>query len=109
MSGRFLIVLLLVAAVTTAASFFYTHHAEETISDPGLTDLQRRVVLHGWPWGYYAEVADIVQLGEGQVAIMEYSEVRFEQLGQTYLVWFLVWLLLAVVFLIVAAPKQKRA
>ena len=108
MSGRFLMLLLLLAALATAVTYFYTTERSETVSDPELTDLECRATLHGWPWGYYAEVTELVRYDESRVAVMEYKELYFEKLGQTYLAWFVALLVLGPVALIVAAPRQRR-
>jgi hypothetical protein len=107
-SGRVLLLLLLLAAFTTAASYLYTSDTQQTISDPGLADLEKRAEVHGWPWGFYAQVTEIVPLGEGQVAVMAYSEMRVEQLGQTFIAWVVGWLILAALLLIAVAPQRRR-
>jgi hypothetical protein len=108
MSGRFLVLLLLLAVLVTAATYLYTTEKQETVTDPGLSDVERRATVHGWPWGYYAEIREFVPYSEQQVAIFEYKEWYFEQFGQTYLVWFIALLVLGVVFVLFATPSQKR-
>lgn len=101
MSGRFFVLLLVLAALTTALTYTYTSKTSEIISDPGLRDLERRAKLHGWPWGYYAEVTEVVRWDERRVAVMEYNELRFEMLGRTYMVWLVAWLVGVVIFIVV--------
>ena len=107
MSKGFFVLLFLLAVLFTAVTFFYTKETTEILTDPGLADLVQRATLHGWPWGYYAEVTELVELGEGRVAVFEYGDVRWEKLGQTYLAWLIVSLLILSAFLVVAAPAEK--
>jgi hypothetical protein len=108
MSGRFFALLALLAALITAATYFYTTETQETLSDPVLTDLERTSLVHGWPWGYFAEVTDLVRQSENYVAVMEYKELRLEMLGQTYLLWFVVSLILSSLLLVVAGSGRGR-
>ncbi len=108
MSKRFIILLFLLAALITAATYWYTAETKETLSDEGLTDLFRTTLVHGWPWGYYAEVIEQIPLGEGRVAVIEYNEVRPEMLMQTYLIWFVVLLILTLTILVFVASGRGR-
>lgn len=108
MSGRFLVFMLLLAALITAATYIFTTEKQETLSDPGLADLERRATVHGWPWGYYAEVLEFVPYSERRVAIMEYSEWYFEKFGQTFLVWFVTSLVLVSLLVVLLTPPQRR-
>ena len=108
MSGRFLVFLLILAALITAATYWHTTEKTETQADPGLANLERRATVHGWPWGYYAEIVELVRYSEHQVAVIEYTQFYFEMLGQTYLVWFVTSLLLVSVVIILAVPRQRK-
>jgi hypothetical protein len=108
MSGRFLAFLIILAALITAATYLHSTEKTETQTDPGLSNLERKATVHGWPWGYYAEIVELVRYNEHQVAVIEYTQVYFEMLGQTYLVWFVTSLLLVSVVIIVAVPRQRQ-
>ena len=108
MSGRFLALLLLLAVLSTAATYLYTAETKEILSDPGLSDLERRATVHGWPWGYYAKVKELVRYSERQVAVMEYNELRFEMLGKTYLAWLVTWLITVPILIVATAPRPKQ-
>lgn len=108
MSKRFFVLLLLLAALITAATYQYTTETKKVLSDEGLRDLTQVAIVHGWPWGYYAEVIEWSRWGENQIAIFEYNQVRPEMLIQTYLVWFVVLLILALTLLVIASSGQKR-
>jgi hypothetical protein len=99
---------MLLAALTTAATYLYTADTQETLKTPGLADLDRRATVHGWPWSYYAEVVELVDLGERQVAVMEYTEIRAEELLQTYALWFLVWLITVPLVLLSIGSRRKK-
>jgi hypothetical protein len=107
MSARFFVLLLLLAALITAATYVYTTETHETLSEPGLANLERTALVHGWPWGYYAEVTELVRQSEGYVAVMAHKELRFEMLGQTYLLWFVVSLILASLLIAVAGSRRR--
>ena len=107
MPTRFIFLVLILAALATAATFFYTTETKETLSDPGLTDLVRQATVHGWPWGYYAEVIELTPMSEHYVAVFEYTDLRWQMLGQTFLVWFVVSLVLVAVAIIFATPAQR--
>lgn len=106
MSGRIFVLLLLLAVLTTAGTFLYTTESKKVLRDPGLADLERYTTLHGWPWGYYGRVREMVRMGEHRVAVMEYTEVHAEHLFQTLALWFLVWLL--VVPLVLLGSGSRR-
>ncbi len=106
MSKRFIILLFLLPALITAATYGYTTETKETLSDEGLTDLFRTSLVHGWPWGYYAEVDEQIPQGGGLVIIIEYNEVRPEMLMQTYLAWLVVLLVLGLTILVFAVSRQ---
>jgi hypothetical protein len=108
MSGRFLLLLLLLAMLATAATYFYTTETHKTLSEAGLSDVERRATLHGWPWGYYAEVMELTRVSENRVAVFEYGDLRWRKLGQTYLAWFVVSLVIVSVLVAVTAPPQRR-
>jgi hypothetical protein len=107
MSGRFFLLLLLLAALVTAATFFYETETEEMLSEPGLADMVRRAGVHGWPWGYYAEVTERSRLDKHSVAVFEYSEIRLQMLGQTYVAWFVLLLILVSVVIVVTDPRRR--
>ena len=106
MSKRFLVFLFLLPALITAATYGYTAEAKETLSDEGLSDLYRTSLVHGWPWGYYAEVDEQIPQGGGLVILIEYNEVRPEMLMQTYLAWLVVLLVLGLTVLVFAVSRQ---
>jgi hypothetical protein len=108
MGKSFLILLLLLAALFTALSFLYTHETTETVSDPGLADLVQRATVHGWPWGYYAEVVELAQLDDGRVAVLEYGDIRWQMLGQTYLAWLIVSMLILSGLVAVMSSSKRR-
>lgn len=108
MSGRFLIFLMILAALVTAATYLHTTEKTAIETDPGLSNLERKATVHGWPWGYYAEIVELVRYNEHQVAVIEYTQFYFEMLGQTYLVWFVTLLLLVSVVVIIAVPRQRK-
>ena len=108
MSGRCLLLLLMLAALTTAATYFYTTETRETLSEAGLSDLERRATVHGWPWGYYAEVVELARVSENRIAVFEYGDLRWQMLGQTYLAWFVASLLIVSALVAVTAPSQRR-
>jgi hypothetical protein len=107
MSMRFLTLVLLLAAAVTAVTYVYTTETKHTLSDPGLADLERRATVHGWPWGYYAEVTELTRLDERSVAVFEYKDLRWQMLGQTCLAWLVVSLVLVSVLIIVADPRRR--
>jgi hypothetical protein len=107
MSGRFMAFLFVLAILTTAATYAYTAETQETLSNPGLTDLEQRATVHGWPWGYYAEVTELVRYTEQRVIVIEYTELRFESLVQSLLAWFVAWLVILAVGLMTLAPRQR--
>jgi hypothetical protein len=108
MSTRSFILLFLAAALAMGATYFYTSETEEVFSDPGLTDLVRQSKNHGWPWGYYAEVEERVQINEYRVAIIEYNEIKPDALFQTFIAWFVFCLIASIVVLILITPPQQR-
>ena len=108
MSGRFLLFLLILAALITAATYFYATETRETLTEAGLSDLERRATVHGWPWGYYAEITELTRVSENRVAVFEYGDLRWQMLGQTYLAWFVASLLIAAALIAVTAPSQRR-
>jgi hypothetical protein len=97
MSKRIIILLIVLAMLTTAATYFYTSTEKEKLSDPGLADVEREALVHGWPWGYYAEVTEVVLLGENQFSLMLYNTPRFKMFFQTCLFWFILWTALWVI------------
>lgn len=108
MSGRILLFILLLAALSTAATYLQTAETKEMLSEAGLSDLERIITVHGWPWGYYADVIELVRYSEHQVAVIEYTEFYFEKLGQTFLVWFVAWLVIVPLLLLAISPRQQR-
>lgn len=108
MSRRFFVLLLLLAALFTAATYLYKAETKETLSDPELTDSLRVATVHGWPWGYYAQVTELTRVSEQAVAVIEYNDLRWQMLGQTYLAWFVFALILISVLVVAASPGQKR-
>ena len=107
MSGRFLLLLLLLAALATAATYLYTTETKETLSDPGLADLDWLATVLGWPWGYYAEVTELTKVSEDHVAVFEYGDLRLQMLGQTYLTWLVVALLLTSALVVFTDPRRR--
>jgi len=107
-SGRFFLLLVILAVLVTAVTYFNTTETQKTLSERGMADLDRRITLHGWPWGYYAQVVEMTQMEERRVAVIEYTEVRLEELGQTYLVWFVFWLIVAPTFVVVTGSRRRR-
>ena len=107
MSGRFLAFLFVLAILTTAVTYGYAAETQETLSTPGLTDLEQRAIVHGWPWGFYAEVTELVRYTEQRVAVIEYTELRFEALVQSLLVWCVAWLVILALGLMTLTPRQR--
>jgi hypothetical protein len=109
MSKRFIVLLMVLAALLTAATYSYTTETKKVFEDWGLADLTQEARVHGWPWGYYAEVLEWSKWGERQIAIIEYNETRGDMLIQTYAFWFVV-LLLVVSFaaIVISSRQQKR-
>jgi hypothetical protein len=107
MPKRFIVLMFVLAALVTAATFFYATEIKETLSDPGLADTVREATVHGWPWGYYAEVTELTPRSERYVAVFEYTDLRWQMLGQTFLAWFVVSLILVAVVVIFATPAQR--
>ena len=107
MPKRFIVLMFVLAALVTAATFFYAAETKETLSDPGLADTVREATVHGWPWGYYAEVIELTPRSERYVAVFEYTDLRWQMLGQTFLAWFVVSLILFAVVIIFATPAQR--
>jgi uncharacterized membrane protein len=108
MSKRFLVLLLVLAALLTAATYSYTIENEVVFTEDGLADLTQVATVHGWPWGYYAEVLEWSKVGENQIAIIEYNETRGDMLIQTFAVWFVVLLLVVLFVGIVVSSNQQR-
>jgi hypothetical protein len=108
MSGRFLVLLLLLAALLTAATYVYTRETQEVPSEPGLADLVRVAEVHGWPWGYYAQVTELAQVSERAVSVLEYTDLRWRMLGQTYVAWFFLLLILMSVVIAISDPRRRR-
>jgi hypothetical protein len=109
MSKRFFIFLFILAALITAVTYAYTTETTETLTEEGLADLVRVAKVHGWPWGYYAEVIEWSRMGENQIAMIEYNEPRGVMLVQTYLAWFVVLLLLSLFVAILMDYNQRGA
>ena len=107
MPKRFIVLMFVLAALATAATFFYTTETQETLSDPGLADTVREATVHGWPWGYYAEVTELTPKSERYVAVFEYTDLRWQMLGQTFLAWFAVSLILVVAVIVFATPARR--
>jgi hypothetical protein len=107
MSKRFFILLLLLAALFTAATYLYTTETEGALSNPDLSNTVQTATVHGWPWGYYAQVTELTKVGERSVAVLEYNDLRWKMLGQTYAVWFVALLVLTLVLFIVTDPGRK--
>jgi hypothetical protein len=107
-SVRFLVIALVLAAALTAVTYMYTTETEETLSDPGLTDLQRMATVHGWPWGYIADVTEMVRISEGRVAVLEYVDLRWQMLGQTMFFWLVIALIFVSLLIVLADPRRGR-
>jgi hypothetical protein len=107
MSGRILLLILLLAALSTATTYLQTAETKEIRSEAGLRDLERMITVHGWPWGYYADVIELVRYSEHRVAVIEFTEFYFEKLGQTFLVWFVAWLVVVPLLLLAISPRQR--
>jgi hypothetical protein len=109
MSRGFVFFSILLAALLTAGTYLYTVETKETLSDPGLADLVRIATVHGWPWGYYAEVTELTVVSENRVAVLEYWDIRWQMLAQTYLVWFVVSLIFGSLLVLAASPGSGRS
>jgi hypothetical protein len=109
MSKRFIVLLMILAALLTAATYSYTVETKKVYEDWGLANLTQEATVHGWPWGYYAEVLEWSKWSENKIAIMEYNETRGDMLIQTYSFWFMV-LLLGISFaaIVISSRQQKR-
>ena len=51
--------------------------------------------------------AELSQLDERSVGVFEYNELRWQMLGQTYLAWFILLLILASVVIVVTDPRRR--
>lgn len=108
MSTRFLVLVLVLALLTTAATHLYTTQETEILSYPGSADTERLATVHGWPWGYYAEVTEFTPWEGGLVGWSEYGEWRLQMLGQTSLAWFVLWLVTLLIVLAVISSNRRR-
>ncbi len=79
-SKLFIVLLLVLAALLTAATCQYTRETEVVFAGRGLYDLTQTATVHGWPWGYYAEVLEWSKWDKNRIALIEYNEIRRDML-----------------------------